>query len=53
MRNPIPFRAPHRHKAVTHYLLRQREGIPYEVARVECRDCRRVLEEKPVRRAAA
>ena len=34
MRNPIPFRAPHRHTRVTTYALRQREGIPYEVERV-------------------
>jgi hypothetical protein len=53
MRNPISFHAPHTHKAVTLYLLRQREGIPYEIARVQCSECRRVLEEKPVRRAAA
>jgi hypothetical protein len=53
MRNPIPFRAPHRHQAVTRYLLRQRAGIPYEVARVQCSECRRVLDEKPLRRAAA
>jgi NMD protein affecting ribosome stability and mRNA decay len=53
MRKPISFRVPHRHRAVTQYLLRQREGIPYEVERVQCSDCRRVLTEKPLRRAAA
>jgi hypothetical protein len=53
MRKPIPFRVPHRHRAVTQYLLRQLEGIPYEIERVECSECRRVLGEKPLRRAAA
>jgi hypothetical protein len=53
MRNPLPFRVPHRHRAVTLYLLLQREGIPYEIERVQCSECRRVLEERPLRRAAA
>jgi len=53
MRKPIPFRAPHRHRPVTQHLLRRREGVPYEVERIECSDCRRVLDEKPVRRAVA
>ena len=53
MRNPIPFRAPHRHTKVTSYLLGQREGIPYEIARVHCSQCSRLLEERPLRRAAA
>jgi hypothetical protein len=52
MRKPIPFPS-HRHKAVTTYVLRQREGVPYEVERVECKDCHRLLEERPVRRAVA
>lgn len=53
MRKPIPFRLPHEHKAVTTYLLKQREGIPYEVARVQCSECSRVLDERQLRRAAA
>jgi hypothetical protein len=52
MRKPIPFPS-HRHKAVTTYALRQFEGVPYEVERVRCKDCRETLEERPVRRAAA
>jgi hypothetical protein len=52
MRKPI-FRGPHRHQTVTLYLLCQRYGIPYEVERVQCSECRRVLDEKPLRRAAA
>ena len=48
-------RAPrdHRHTAVTRHALRQRAGIPYEVERVVCTACRRVLTERPLRRAAA
>jgi hypothetical protein len=53
MRKPIPFRAHHRHKAVRTHVLRQSEGIPYEIERVLCSECRHVLEEKRVRRAAA
>ena len=33
--------------------LRQRAGIPYEVERKVCSACERVLDERPVRRAAA
>jgi hypothetical protein len=53
MRKPTPFQAPHRHKAVTTHYLAQREGIPYEMQRVACSECRRVIEEKQLRRAAA
>jgi hypothetical protein len=53
MKKPIPFRARHRHQAVRTHVLTQREGIPYEMERVSCTTCRRVLEEKQVRRAAA
>jgi RNase P subunit RPR2 len=53
MRNPIPFRARHRHTTVRTYALRQREGIPYEVERVQCTQCKRLLGERPLRRAAA
>ena len=53
MRNPIVFRGRHRHTKVTTYALRQREGIPYEVERVQCTQCKRLLQERPLRRAAA
>jgi RNase P subunit RPR2 len=43
----------HRHTAVTKRAIRQRNGIPYEVERRVCADCRQLLAEKPVRRAAA
>jgi len=43
----------HRHDAVTRHALRQQEGIPYEVERVVCAGCMRVLSERTLRRAAA
>jgi hypothetical protein len=43
----------HRHTGVRTYLLLQRLGIPYEVERTVCSGCRRVLDERPVKRAAA
>jgi hypothetical protein len=43
----------HRHHAVTTHALRQQAGVPYEVERTVCADCRRVLAERTVRRAAA
>jgi len=53
MRKPIPFPAPHRHTKVTSYALRQQQGIPYEIERVQCSQCNRLLEERALRRAAA
>jgi len=50
---PRPEQQAHRHDAVTRHALRQREGIPYEVERVVCLGCRRVLSERTLRRAAA
>jgi hypothetical protein len=49
--HPNPTR--HTHKVVTLHALEQRSGIPYEVERRVCSACRRVLDERPVRRAAA
>jgi hypothetical protein len=46
-------RLPHRHARVTTLFVGQRGGIPYEVERTTCRVCRRVLAERPVRRAVA
>jgi NMD protein affecting ribosome stability and mRNA decay len=43
----------HRHTAVVMHALRQRAGIPYEVEQKVCSRCARVLDERPVRRAAA
>jgi hypothetical protein len=43
----------HEHTAVKKHALEQRSGVPYEVVRTVCTQCLRVLEERPVRRAAA
>jgi hypothetical protein len=43
----------HKHNAVTTLAIRQRNGVPYQVERKVCTDCRRLLDEKPVKRAAA
>lgn len=43
----------HEHTAVVTHALRQQAGIPYEVERQVCADCRHVLAERNVRRAAA
>jgi len=43
----------HRHKTVTTHVLGQRGGVPYEVERKTCSSCRRVLDERPLKRAAA
>jgi hypothetical protein len=43
----------HRHTGVRTYVLLQRLGVPYEVERTICSECRRVLDERPVKRAAA
>jgi NMD protein affecting ribosome stability and mRNA decay len=41
------------HTVVVIHALRQRAGVPYEVERTVCTDCRRVLDERQLRRAAA
>ena len=46
-------RSSHHHTAATTHVLRQRAGVPYEVERVTCETCRRLLGERAVRRAAA
>jgi hypothetical protein len=43
----------HRHRSVTLHVLEQRRGIPYELERKVCSACSRVLEERPLKRAAA
>jgi hypothetical protein len=43
----------HRHTGVRTYVLLQRLGVPYEVERTVCSECRRVLDERRVKRAAA
>lgn len=44
---------PHKHTAVVKHELHQRAGVPYEVERKVCSACSRVLDERPVKRAAA
>ena len=45
---------PHKHEHTSTTLaIRQRSGIPFQVERKVCSDCKRVLDEKPLRRAAA
>lgn len=41
----------HKHTAVTTRVLRQRAGVPYEIERVTCAACRKLLAERAVRRA--
>ena len=43
----------HRHRAVKLHVLAQRQGIPYELEQKVCSGCSRVLDERPLRRAAA
>jgi len=50
---PRPNRSRHVHDPVTLHALRQQAGIPYEVERRVCLACRRVLDERTLRRAAA
>lgn len=49
-RQPI---ALHEHIAKRVHVLLQRAGVPYEVEQQVCADCSRILDEKPVKRAAA
>jgi len=46
-------KAIHQHTKVTTLALVQRHGVPYEVQRTVCSTCRSLLDEKPVKRAAA
>jgi len=43
----------HEHVAQQVHVLLQRAGVPYEVEQKVCTDCHHVLDETPVRRAAA
>jgi hypothetical protein len=43
----------HRHVPVVVRAVGQRSGIPYELERKLCAVCRRVVDERPLRRAAA
>jgi NMD protein affecting ribosome stability and mRNA decay len=43
----------HEHVTKRVHVLLQRAGVPYEIEQQICADCSRVLDEKPVKRAAA
>ncbi len=43
----------HEHVAKRVHVLLQRAGVPYEVEQQVCTGCARVLDEKPLKRAAA
>jgi NMD protein affecting ribosome stability and mRNA decay len=49
----MTLKRPHKHTAITIHAIRQRAGVPYHVERRVCSDCRRLLDEKTLRRAAA
>lgn len=43
----------HTHRELTVRVLRQQGGVPYEVERTICGECREIISERPLRRAAA
>jgi len=43
----------HKHSAMTVHAIRQHAGVPYHVERKVCASCRRLLDEKTIKRAAA
>lgn len=43
----------HRHTPARTYAMAQRLGVPYEVERTVCTKCNQVLDERPLKRAAA
>jgi hypothetical protein len=45
--------AVHEHVAKSVHVLAQKAGVPYEIEQQVCQACARILDEKPVKRAAA
>jgi len=43
----------HRHRPQTTHVIVQKAGVPYELERRVCSECQRVLDERPLKRAAA
>ena len=43
----------HKHTTVTMRAIRQRNGVPFEVERKVCKECLRLLDETPLKRATA
>ena len=50
MRHPTTM---HEHVTKRVHVLLQKAGVPYEIEQQVCQACARVLDEKPVKRAAA
>jgi hypothetical protein len=50
---PTPNGKQHEHTAVKSVVVLQREGVPYEMERTVCQACKRLLDERRVRRANA
>ena len=53
METKQPTATTHEHVTQQVHVLALRSGVPYEVEQKVCADCHRVLDETPVRRAAA
>jgi hypothetical protein len=50
--NPLP--APEHHHSITFvHVVLQKAGVPYEVELQMCSECMHVLDERPLKRAAA
>jgi hypothetical protein len=47
-----PHKRLHRHNPETRHVIVQRAGVPYELERRVCSACSRVLDERPLKRAA-
>ena len=45
--------AAHEHVAKRVHVLLQKAGVPYEIERTMCSECRRVLDERRLKRAVA
>jgi RNase P subunit RPR2 len=43
----------HKHTSVTVHAISRVNGVPYEIKRTVCASCHCVLDEQPLRRAAA
>lgn len=43
----------HEHVVSVVHVVLPKAGVPYEVERRVCADCKRILDERPVKRAAA
>lgn len=50
--NPLP-QPEHEHSVAVVHVVHQKAGVPYEVELRLCSECRRVLDERPVKRTAA